>query len=157
MNKIPMTLRGYQNIQEEIRHLKNVERPQIVDSIAAARSLGDLSENAEYHSAKDKQGMIEARISDLEEKISMAEIIDVSSINSDSIKFGATVEIVDEETDVNSTFQIVGSHEADIKNGLLPVTSPIARALIGKKSGDKLEVNTPSGVKFYCVLSVKYI
>jgi len=152
-----MTLKGYEQLQEEVRNLKNIERPQIVESIASARSLGDLSENAEYHAAKDRQGMVEARISDLEEKISKAEIIDVSKINSDTIKFGATVEIVDEDTDVMSLFQIVGSYESDIKAGLLPITAPIAIALIGKSVNDQIEVVTPNGIKLYKILSIKYV
>lgn len=152
-----MTLNGYNKLKEEIRYLKNIERPQIVEAIASARALGDLSENAEYHSAKERQGLVESRISDLEDKLSKAQVIDVSNIKSDLIKFGATVEIVDNDSDVSSKFQIVGSDEADIKNGLLPITSPIARALIGKKSDDTVEVNTPNGVKSYTILSVKYV
>ncbi|MDO4975315.1 MAG: transcription elongation factor GreA [Alphaproteobacteria bacterium] len=157
MESIPMTLNGYNKLKEEIRYLKNIERPQIVEAIASARALGDLSENAEYHSAKERQGLVESRISDLEDKLSKAQVIDVSNIKSDLIKFGATVEIVDNDSDVSSKFQIVGSDEADIKNGLLPITSPIARALIGKKSDDTVEVNTPNGVKSYTILSVKYV
>ena len=152
-----MTLKGYEKIQEEIRHLKNFERPQIIEAIAAARSLGDLSENAEYHAAKDRQGIVEARISDLEEKASRAEIIDVTKINSDNIKFGATVEIIDEDTESVLTFQIVGSDEADIKNGFFPITAPLAKALIGKTVNDQIEVNTPNGLKVYYVLKVRYI
>lgn len=152
-----MTLKGYNKLKEEIRYLKNVERPQIVEAIASARALGDLSENAEYHSAKERQGLVESRISDLEDKLSKAQVIDASNIKSDLIKFGATVEIVDNDSDMNSKFQIVGSDEADIKNGFLPITSPIARALIGKKVDDVVEVNTPNGLKSYTVLSVKYI
>ncbi len=152
-----MTLRGYNKLQDELRHLKNIERPQIVEAISAARALGDLSENAEYHAAKDRQGMIETRISDLEDKLSKAVIIDVSKIKSDTIKFGATVEIIDEDTDITSKFQIVGSDEADVKNGLLPITSPIAKTLIGKKQGDAIEVNTPSGIKNYTILNINYI
>ena len=152
-----MTLRGYNKLQDELRHLKNIERPQIVEAISAARALGDLSENAEYHAAKDRQGMIETRISDLENKLSKAAIIDVSKIKSDTIKFGATVEIIDEDTDITSKFQIVGSDEADVKNGLLPITSPIAKTLIGKKQGDAIEVNTPSGIKNYTILNINYI
>ena len=149
-------MNGFEKMQDELRHLKNVERPHVVETIASARSLGDLSENAEYHAAKDKQGMIEARISDLEEKLSKSEVIDVAKIQSDVIKFGATVEIIDEDTDISSIFQIVGSDEADIKGGLLPVTAPIARALIGKSVDDQIEVTTPSGVKSYSISSVKY-
>lgn len=152
-----MTLSGYNKLKEEVRYLKNIERPQIVEAIANARALGDLSENAEYHSAKERQGLVESRISDLEDKLSKAQVIDVSNIKSDLIKFGATVEIVDNDSDVNSKFQIVGSDEADIKNGFLPITSPIARALIGKRIDDVVEVNTPNGLKSYTILSIKYI
>lgn len=157
MESIPMTLSGYNKLKEEVRYLKNIERPQIVEAIANARALGDLSENAEYHSAKERQGLVESRISDLEDKLSKAQVIDVSNIKSDLIKFGATVEIVDNDSDVNSKFQIVGSDEADIKNGFLPITSPIARALIGKRIDDVVEVNTPNGLKSYTILSIKYI
>lgn len=157
MESIPMTLSGYNKLKEEVRYLKNVERPQIVEAIANARALGDLSENAEYHSAKERQGLVESRIADLEDKLSKAQVIDVSNIKSDLIKFGATVEIVDNDSDINSKFQIVGSDEADIKNGFLPITSPIARALIGKRIDDVVEVNTPNGLKSYTILSIKYI
>ncbi len=152
-----MTLSGYNKLKEEVRYLKNIERPQIVEAISNARALGDLSENAEYHSAKERQGLVESRIADLEDKLSKAQVIDVSKIVSDLIKFGATVELADNDSDVNSKFQIVGSDEADIKNGLLPITSPIAKALIGKKTDDVVEVNTPNGVKSYTVISVRYI
>ena len=157
MNNIPMTLRGYDKLQEELRVLKNIERPQIVEAIAAARALGDLSENAEYHAAKDKQGMIESRISDLEDKLSKATVIDVSKIVSDSIKFGATVELEDDDTSAVLKYQIVGSDEADVKNGLLPITSPIAKMLIGKKTGDCIEVLTPGGTKSYTIINLNYI
>ncbi len=152
-----MTLNGYNKLKEEIRYLKNIERPQIVEAISNARALGDLSENAEYHSAKERQGLVESRIAELEDKLSKAQVIDVSNIKSDLIKFGATVELADNDSDANSKFQIVGSDEADIKNGLLPITSPIAKALIGKKPDDVVEVNTPNGMKSYTILSVKYI
>ncbi|MDR0744353.1 MAG: transcription elongation factor GreA [Holosporales bacterium] len=152
-----MTLKGYQNLQEEIRYLKYVERPQIIEAIAAARALGDLSENAEYHAAKDRQGFVEAKILDLEEKISRAEVIDSSKIKSESIKFGATIELEDRDVENVSKFQIVGSDEADIKSGLLPITSPLARALIGKKEGDSIEVKTPNGLKYYEIVRVSYI
>ena len=151
-----MTLIGYNKLQEELRHLKNIERPQIVEAIAAARALGDLSENAEYHAAKDKQGMIESRILDLDAKLSQATIIDASKIVSDTIKFGATVKIVDEDTDEISQFQIVGSDEANIKGGLLPITSPIAKKLIGKKKDETIEVHTPGGTKNYTVIDIMY-
>ena len=153
---IPMTLNGYNKLQEELKILRNVERPAVISAISSARELGDLSENAEYHSAKEKQSVIESRITAIEHKLSQATIIDVSNIHSDVIKFGASVEIVDDDTDVTSKFQIVGSDEADIKSGLLPITSPLARALIGKKVDDSIDVNTPSGIKSYTILSIEY-
>lgn len=152
-----MTRNGYDKLQEELRYLKNIERPQIIEAIASARELGDLSENAEYHAAKERQALVESRISDLEEKIGLAQVIDISNIESDTIKFGATVEILDEDTGSISKFQIVGSDEADIKNGLLPITSPIAKTLIGKSKDDFVEVKTPNGQKGYTVISVDYI
>ncbi len=152
-----MTLTGYNKLQDELRHLKNVERPQIVEAIASARALGDLSENAEYHAAKDKQGMVESRISDLEDRLSKAMVVDVAKIVSDTIKFGATVEVADDVTDAISKFQIVGSDEADVKRGLLPITSPIAKTLIGKKEGDSIEVFTPNGTKNYTVTNISYV
>jgi transcription elongation factor GreA len=156
-NKIPMTLRGYRRAQDELKHLKSVERPEIIQAIATAREFGDLSENAEYHAAKDKQGLVESRISELEEKLSRAEVFDTSKVVSDTIKFGATVTVVDEETSEEMNFQIVGSDEADIKGGLLPVTSPLSRALIGKAVGDFVEVHTPRGQKQYSVVFIKYV
>lgn len=153
---IPMTLNGYNKLQEELKILRNVERPAVISAISSARELGDLSENAEYHSAKEKQSIIESRITAIENKLSQATIIDVSNIHSDIIKFGASVEIIDDDTDVTSKFQIVGSDEADIKSGLLPITSPLARALIGKKVDDSIDVNTPGGIKSYTVLSIEY-
>ena len=152
-----MTLRGYQKAQDELRHLKNVERPAVVEAIAAARQFGDLSENAEYHAAKDKQGFIESRIAELEDTISRAEVIDTGKIVSDSIKFGATVVLEDDSNGTKSTFQIVGSDESEISAGLLSFTSPMAKALIGKQVGDYVEVNTPRGSKSYTVVSLKYV
>ena len=152
-----MTLRGYNKLQEELRFLKNIERPQIIEAIASARALGDLSENAEYHAAKDKQGMIESRISVLEDKLSKAAVIDVSKVVSDTVKFGATVELQDDDTEVISRYQIVGSDEADVKKGLLPITSPIAKKLIGKKEGDCLEILSPGGQKNFTIISVSYV
>ena len=152
-----MTLKGFNKIQEDIRQLKNVDRPQIVAAIATARDYGDLSENAEYHSAKDRQGLIESRLIDLEDKISRAEVIDVSKIKSDDVRFGATIFLIDHQTNLESKFQIVGSYEADIKNGLLPITSPLAKALISKKTGDSVEVSTPSGIKSYEISKIIYV
>ena len=155
-NGIPMTLAGYQKLQDELRDLKNNERPAVIEAIASARELGDLSENAEYHAAKEKQGIIESRIRVLESRISQAQVIDVNAINSDSVKFGATVELVDDDTDITQKFQIVGSDEADIKAGLLPITSPLAKALIGKKVDDPVDVKTPGGLKSYTIISIDY-
>jgi transcription elongation factor GreA len=152
-----MTLRGFQAVQDELRRLKSVERPKVVEAIAAARALGDLSENAEYHAAKDKQGFIEARISELEGIASKASVIDVSKVDASSVKFGATVMLTDTNTNAETTFQIVGSFEADIKSGLLPITSPTARAMIGKEVGDVIVVSTPGGSKSYRIDKVSYI
>ncbi len=157
MDKIPMTLAGFQRMQEEIRHLKNVERPQIIVAIALAREFGDLSENAEYHAAKDKQGMIEARIVNLEDKISRAEVVDVRKMQTSEIRFGATVKLFNNDTEKVIDFQIVGSDEADIKNGLLPITSPLGKSLIGKVKGDVVEVISPGGLKRYEIQSIQYI
>jgi transcription elongation factor GreA len=151
-----MTLSGFQAVQEELRRLKFVERQNVVDAISAARALGDLSENAEYHAAKDRQGFIEARISELEDIVSKASVIDVSKIDASTVKFGATVVLMDVNTESTSTFQIVGSVEADIKGGLLPVTSPTARAVIGKEVGDVITVNAPGGMKSYRIAQISY-
>ena len=156
LEKVPMTAAGHAALETEIRQLKGVERPRIIKAIAEARAHGDLSENAEYHAAKEAQGMNEARVSDLEDKFSRAEIIDVSKLSGDTVKFGATVTIVDEDTEDKLTYQIVGDVEADVKGGKLAINSPIARALIGKKAGDNVEVSTPRGHKAYEILSVKF-
>lgn len=156
MEKIPLTRAGYARLEEEAKHLKSVERPTIIQAIAEARELGDLKENAEYHSAREKQGFIEARIKELEAVISRADVIDPASL-SGPIKFGATIEIVDEDTDEEKTYQIVGEPEADIDAGRLNIKSPIARALIGKEEGDSVEVRTPGGEKSYEILSIKYV
>jgi transcription elongation factor GreA len=156
MQKIPMTLDGYNRIEAELKRLKSIERPEIIKAIAAAREHGDLSENAEYHAARERQAFIEGRVGELEEKIRYAEIIDVKTLSGKDIKFGATVKLVDEETDEESVFQIVGEHEADIKEGRLAITSPLARALITKRVGDSVEVKTPKGHKSYEILSVRY-
>lgn len=155
-NKIPMTLRGYNKLQAEFRNLKNNERPAVIEAIASARELGDLSENAEYHAAKEKQAVIESRIRVLEDRLSRATVIDTSTINSDSVKFGATVQIMDDDTGDVSKFQIVGSDEADIKAGFVPITSPVAKALIGKKVDDAIDVRVPAGTKSYTIVSIRY-
>lgn len=156
MEKILMTRAGSDMLNSELKHLKSVERPAIIRAIAEAREHGDLSENAEYHSAREKQSFVEGRIKELEGVLSLADIIDVASL-SGPIKFGATVTIVDEDTDEEKTYQIVGEHEADIERGLLNIKSPLARALIGKTEGDSVEVRTPGGQKDYEVVNVKYL
>lgn len=156
MEKVPMTATGFNRLQEELRHLKAVERPAVIKAIAEAREHGDLSENAEYHAARERQGFIEGRVMELEDKISRAEVIDVSKLSGDIIKFGATITVADEDTDDETTYQIVGQDESDIKLGLLSVTSPLARALIGKQVGDSVEVSTPGGSKSYEIVKVEY-
>lgn len=156
MDKIPITRTGASALEDELKTLKSVERPAIIRAIAEAREHGDLSENAEYHSAREKQSFIEGRIKELEGLLSRADVIDPAKL-SGPIKFGATVRIVDEDTDEEKTYQIVGEPEADLEKGLLNVRSPIARALIGKEEGDSVEVKTPGGEKSYEVLSVTYV
>ena len=155
MEKIPITRAGADALDAELKRLKSVERPAIIQAIAEAREHGDLSENAEYHSAREKQSFIEGRIKELEGLMSRADVIDPAKL-SGPIKFGATVTIVDEDTDEEKTYQIVGEPEADLEKGLLNVKSPIARALIGKEEGDSVEVRTPGGDRSYEVLAVKY-
>ncbi|MCA2012606.1 transcription elongation factor GreA [Pararhodobacter sp. CCB-MM2] len=155
MEKIPMTRRGFDALDAELRTLKSVERPAVIRAIAEAREHGDLSENAEYHAAREKQSFIEGRIKEVEGLIGRAEVIDPTKL-SGSIKFGATVTIVDEDTDEEKTYQIVGEAEADIENNLLNIKSPLARALIGKDEGDSVEVRTPGGERSYEVLSIVY-
>ncbi len=155
MDKIPMTRTGHAALDAELKTLKSVERPSVIKAIAEAREHGDLSENAEYHAAREKQSFIEGRIKELEGMLSLAQVIDPASL-SGPIKFGATVTIVDEDTDEEKTYQIVGEAEADIEKGLLNLKSPIARALIGKDEGDSVEVRTPGGVKSYEILEIEY-
>lgn len=156
MEKVPMTAGGYERLREELKNLKSVERPAIIQLIAEARTHGDLSENAEYHAARERQSFIEGRIGELEDKISRAEVIDVSKLSGKMVKFGATVTIADEDTDEESTYQIVGELEADVSAGLLSVTSPLARAIIGKTVGDQVEVATPRGAKDYEIVKVRF-
>lgn len=156
MEKIPMTPKGYQILDAELKNLKSVERPAIIRAIAEAREHGDLSENAEYHSAREKQSFIEGRVKELEGTLSLAQVIDPKTL-SGAIKFGATVVLVDEDTDEEKTYQIVGEPEADLENGLLNMKSPLARALIGKEEGDSIEVKTPGGSRDYEVVKVSYI
>ncbi|MDD3836364.1 MAG: transcription elongation factor GreA [Phenylobacterium sp.] len=157
MEKVPMTAEGYQALDEELKRLKTVERPAVIAQIAEARSHGDLSENAEYHAAKERQGWIEGQIADIEDKLARAQVIDVSKLSGAQVKFGATVSVVDEDTEEEARYQIVGEHEADVKRGKISIASPIARAMIGKETGDVVEVNTPGGVKAYEILKVDYI
>ena len=156
MDKVPMTEGGHAAMLDEIKHLKSVERPRIIRAIEEARSHGDLSENAEYHAAKEQQGWVEARVAELEDKISRAEVIDITRLGGDTVKFGATVSLVDEDTDEELRYQIVGEFEADVKQGKISITSPIARALIGKAEGDTVEVMTPGGGKSYEIIKIRY-
>lgn len=157
MEKVPMTQSGHDALVAELKRRQSEDRPAIVQAIAEARAHGDLSENAEYHSAKESQSLNEGRIAELEDLIGRSEIIDVSKLSGDTIKFGATVELVDEDTDEEKTYQIVGDQEADVKLGKISISSPIARALIGKSEGDSIEVAAPGGSKAYEVLKVKFV
>lgn len=157
MEKIPMTIGGFHTLQEELSHLKNVERPAIIKAISDAREHGDLSENAEYHSAKERQGFNEGRIAEIEDKVSRAEVIDVSKLSGDTIKFGATVTLTDDDSGEEIKYHIVGSDESNIKEKKLSITSPLGRALIGKGFEDQVEVVTPNGGKAYTVEKVEYI
>jgi len=156
MQKIPMTAAGNQRLEAELKHLKSVERPAVIRAISEAREHGDLSENAEYHAAKERQGWIESRVLELEDKLRRAEIIDVSKLSGDKVKFGATVVVADDDTGEKVTYQIVGADESDIKAGLLSITSPLARALVGKAEGDSVEVAAPGGSKAYEIVSVAF-
>jgi len=157
MEKVPMTAEGYHALDEELKRLKTVERPAVISAIGEARLHGDLSENAEYHAAKDRQGWIEGQIAEIEDKMARAQVIDVSKLSGKQVKFGATVSVVDEDTEEKARYQIVGEHEADVKQGRVSITSPIARAMIGKESGDTVEVNTPGGVKAYEITKVEWV
>ncbi len=156
MDKIPMTAAGYAALENELKHRQQVERPRIIEQITEARTHGDLSENAEYHAAKEAQSMNEGRIAELEDKLARAEVIDVSKLSGETIKFGATVTLVDEDTDEKKVWQIVGEPEADAKAGRISIGSPMARALVGKKKGAQVEVVTPGGAKAYEVLKVEW-
>jgi transcription elongation factor GreA len=157
MERIPMTAAGYKSLEDEVNHLKNVERHEIIKAIAEARAHGDLSENAEYHAAKERQGFIEGRVMELEDQIGRAEVIDVSKLSGSTVKFGATVTLVDEDTDEKRKYQIVGDVESDAKHGKISLSSPIARALIGKGKGDTVEVTTPGGARSYEILKVEFV
>ena len=157
MDKVPMTAPGKARLEEERRRLKMVERPAVIRALTDAREHGDLTENADYIAAKERQAYIEGRLLEIEDKISRADVIDVSKLSGDAVKFGATVTLADEDTDEESTYQIVGGDEADIEAGLLSITSPLARALIGKSVGDNVEVTTPRGGKSYEIVEVSFV
>ena len=156
MDKIPMTAEGYSSLEAELKHCQQVERPRIIQQITEARTHGDLSENAEYHAAKEEQSHNEGRISELEDKLARADIIDISKLSGDTVMFGATVTLVDEDTDEKKVWQIVGEPEADAKKGRISITSPLAKALIGKTKGATIEVNAPGGAKGYEIKKVEW-
>ena len=156
MNKVPMTGEGFNRLKEELRWRQQEERPRIIEAISEARSHGDLSENAEYHSAKEAQSHNEGRVNELEDLIARAEVIDVSKLSGEKVKFGATVVLVDEDTEEERTYQIVGDQEADVKSGRISISSPIARALIGKEVGESIEVNAPGGARGYEIVDVRF-
>ncbi|MDJ0609594.1 MAG: transcription elongation factor GreA [Kiloniellales bacterium] len=156
-DKVPMTAQGWASLEEELKHLKSVARPEVIRAIAEAREHGDLSENAEYHAARERQSFIEGRVAELEDKMARAEVIDIATLSGDTVKFGATVTLVDEDTDEKIRYQLVGELEADVKGGRLAITAPLARAIIGKQVGDSVEVNTPKGEKSYEILKVAYV
>jgi len=152
-----MTAGGYQTLDDELKRLKTIERPAVIAAISEARQHGDLSENAEYHAAKERQGWIEGRIAEIEDKIARAQVIDVSKLSGTQVKFGATVSVVDEDTEEEARYQIVGDHEADVKEGRISLSSPLSRAMIGKEVGEVVEVYTPGGVKAYEILKVEWL
>ena len=156
MERVPMTTEGHKRLEAELQRLKSEERPRIIQAIAEARAHGDLSENAEYHSAKEAQGLNEAKVADLEDKLSRADVVDTSSLSGNTVKFGATVTLVDEDTDEKVKYQIVGDLEANLKEGKISISSPIARALIGKEKGDSCEVTTPKGARSFEILKVEW-
>ncbi len=157
MSRIPMTAGGFSRLEEELKHLKSVERPAIIRAIAEARANGDLSENAEYHAARERQSFIEGRVGELEDKLARAEIIDVSKLKGKQVTFGATVTVIDEDSEEKTKYQIVGQDESDIRAGRLSVNSPLARALIGKRVGDSVEVATPNGAKSYEIVRLVFV
>lgn len=156
MTKFPITKKGFEKLEKEIKHLKSVERPQVIQAISTAREYGDLSENAEYHAAREKQSFIEGRIIDLEDKLARAEVIDPEALSGDSVKFGATIELMDDDTEEAHIYHIVGEYEADISKKLISISSPLARSIIGKCQGDLVEVITPKATKSYEIISVSY-
>jgi transcription elongation factor GreA len=157
MEKIPMTAEGYQALDAELKRLKTEERPAVIQAISEARAHGDLSENAEYHAAKERQAFIESRVAEIEDKIARSQVIDVSKLSGKQVKFGATVNLIDEDSGDKSKYKIVGEDEADVKAGKVSITSPIARALIGKEEGDVVEVMAPGGAKSYEIVKVKFV
>ena len=156
-DKVPMTEEGYVRLQDELRYLKSTARPEVIKAIAEAREHGDLSENAEYHAARERQSFIEGRVMELEDKIARSEVIDVTKLSGNTVKFGATVTLVDEDTEEETAYQLVGEMEADVKEGRLAITAPLSRALIGKEVGDSVEVATPAGEKAYEIVKVQYL
>lgn len=154
---VPMTPEGYQRLQEELKHLIRVERPRVVQDIAEARDHGDLSENAEYDAAKERQGFVEGRIAEINGKMARAQVIDVSNLDTDKVVFGATVTVYDDESENESTYRIVGEDESDIKQGLISVSSPVAKALIGHRIGDEVQIRVPSGIRIYEIIDIKYV
>lgn len=156
MEKVPMTATGFDRLEAELKHLRSVERPAVIRAIAEARDHGDLSENAEYHAARERQSFIEGRVAELEDMVSRADIIDPAKLSGSTIKFGATVTLADDDTGEEQTYQIVGAPEGDIKSGLLSITAPLARALIGKSVGDNVEVTTPRGSKSYEIINLAF-
>ena len=156
MQKIPMTAEGQRALDEELKHLKSVERPAVIAAISEAREHGDLSENAEYHAAKERQSWIEGRVAELEDKLARAQVIDVSKLSGDTVMFGATVTVLDEDTEAESAYKIVGDDEADVKSGKISLSSPIARAMMNKEVGDVVEVTAPGGIKSYEIMKVEW-
>ncbi len=156
MDKMPITSKGFSQLEAELKKLKSEDRPNVIEAIAEAREHGDLSENAEYHAARERQSFIEGRIAELEDRTARAEVIDPASISGDTVKFGAVIHVVDEDTEEELKYQIVGEYEADIDHGLLSLSAPLSRALIGKAIGDSVEVTTPKGSKAYEILNVSY-
>jgi transcription elongation factor GreA len=157
MEKVPMTAEGWQVLDDELKRLKTAERPAVIAAISEARSHGDLSENAESHAAKERQGWIEGQIAEIEDRMARAQVIDVSKLSGSQVKFGATVSVIDEDTEEEARYQIVGEHEADVKKGKISIVSPLARAMIGKETGEVVEVNTPSGGKAYEIRKVEWV
>ena len=156
MEKVPMTAAGFRRLEEELKHLKTVERPAVIRALAEARDHGDLSENAEYHAARERQSFIEGRVMEIEDTLARAQVIDVSALSGEHVKFGATVTLADEDTDEETTYQIVGVHESDVREGRLSITAPLARGLIGKTVGDIVEVSTPTGSRSYEIVQVQF-